>query len=171
MHWRQYSSLIEALFFILMFLSVISSTIYVVAKSIGHMVENESKDWSSFGQLISLLLIFPSNYFTYRAALFNMNILKEIKRNKKYMKEKGFSKCMYHSNIVFGCNKWQKKTYSEYLIARKRSKSHFYMRDMYFKIFVIGLLICIHIYRINQNEFKDALLPMWYFFLLIPFEL
>ena len=81
------------------------------------IVENENKDWSSFAELISLLLIFPSNYLTYKAALFNMNILKEIKRNKKYVEEKGFNKCMHHSNIVFGCSKWQRLSYSEYLIA------------------------------------------------------
>ena len=80
---------------------------------------------------------------------------------------------MHHSNIVFGCSKWQRLTYSEYLIAWNRSKSNFYMNDMYLKIFTIGLLICIYIYRFNreEKEIKNFLIPVWYFFLLIPSEL
>ena len=47
------------------------------------------------------------------------------------------------------------------------------MNDMYLKIVTIGLLICIYIYRFNreEKEIKNFLIPMWYFFLLIPSEL
>lgn len=74
-------------------------------------------------QCVVIVLIFPSNILTYRARVFNMKVLKQVKRNKNAASSfsKGYKKYIHYLNLIFWLwPPYNRLSYPQYLIQRRR---------------------------------------------------
>ncbi len=110
----------------------------------------------------------PSNVLTYRARLFTMEIMKEIKRNNVEAEGIGYSSTKRKFNFLFCCGRFQRLSYNEYLLHRNRNGDKFSLQALYVKVVAILFLVTTQFYR---KIFTDALaVPNWYIALLFLLE-
>jgi hypothetical protein len=50
---------------------------------------------------VVILLMLPSNVLTYRAEVFSLKILKEVKRNKNKVTSEGYNNRIHYFNVFF----------------------------------------------------------------------
>jgi hypothetical protein len=117
--------------------------------------ENEIENLTIYVlQAIVIALIFPSNILTYRARVFNMKVLKQVKRNKNAVTfSKGYKRYVHHLNLIFWLwPPYNRLTYPEYLILRRREGPKANLWALYFKILAITFLSTTQLYRITTAE-------------------
>lgn len=167
--WRAFAAFFQAFYFFVMMTVVQASTLYVliVHSRLGQTPKTQ-KTTLFYLEFLMIASMIPSNVLTYRARLFTMEIMKEIKRNNVEAEGIGYSSTKRKFNFLFCCGRFQRLSYNEYLLHRNRNGDKFSLQALYVKVVAILFLVTTQFYR---KIFTDALaVPNWYIALLFLLE-